>query len=30
VRGAVAAVDGAVLGDVGSDHLPVRVRLRVG
>jgi endonuclease/exonuclease/phosphatase (EEP) superfamily protein YafD len=30
VRGGVTAVDGEVLADVGSDHRPVRVRLRVG
>jgi endonuclease/exonuclease/phosphatase family metal-dependent hydrolase len=30
VRGGVTAVDGEVLRDIGSDHRPVRVRLRVG
>jgi endonuclease/exonuclease/phosphatase family metal-dependent hydrolase len=30
VRDRVQVVDGEVLGDVGSDHRPVRVRLQVG
>ncbi|HZP30950.1 MAG TPA: endonuclease/exonuclease/phosphatase family protein [Acidimicrobiia bacterium] len=30
VRGPIEVVDGAVLPDVGSDHRPVRARLRVG
>ena len=30
LRGGVQVVDGEVLGDVGSDHRPVRVTLRVG
>jgi len=28
VRDDVAVVDGGVLGEVGSDHLPLRVTLR--
>ncbi len=30
VRGDVEVIEGAILDDVGSDHRPVRVRLRVG